>query len=67
MLLDIDKDLFHEESKIHPTNYIRNNNPYSNLVDFTRLPEDIPKKAKDLLYRPQRMAKLGQAYERLTS
>ena len=52
MLLDIEKDIFNEESKIHPTNYIRNNNPYSNLVDFTKLPEDLPKKAKDLLYRP---------------
>ena len=51
MLLDIEKDIFNEESKIHPTNYIRNNNPYSNFVDFTKLPEDLPKKAKDLCRR----------------
>ena len=67
MLLDIDKDIFHEEAKIHMTNHIRNYNPYSSFVDFTRLPEDLPKKAKDLLYRPQKMAKLGQAYNRLVN
>ena len=67
LLLDIDKDIFHEESKIHMTNHIRSQNSYSSFVDFTRLPEDIPKKAKDLLYRPQKMAKLGQAYNRLVA
>ena len=65
MLLDVDKDIFHEEAKMHVKNYLDHKNPFSNFVDFTRLPEDLPKKAKDLLYRPQKMTKLHQAYCRL--
>ena len=65
LLLDVDKDIFHEEAKIHMTNYLEDKNPFSNFVDFTRLPDDLPKAAKDLLYRPQKMAKLNQAYCRL--
>ncbi len=64
MLLDIDKDIFHEEAKFHMTNF-KEDNPYSKLVDFTRLPKDIPRKAKDLLYRPQKMNKLAESYNRL--
>ena len=63
-ILDVDKDIFHEEAKLHVTNHLLDN-PYSNFVDFTRLPKDIPKKAKDLLYRPQKMQKLCESYHRL--
>jgi hypothetical protein len=36
---------------MHGTHY--KGNPYDSFVDFTRLPEDLPKDAKDILYRPE--------------
>lgn len=41
-------------------------NPYSFFVNFERLPANIPEKIKQLLYRPERMARLNQAYHRIT-
>jgi len=39
-----------DEKKIHMTHF--KVNPYDAFIDFTKLPEDMPKEAKDILYRP---------------
>ena len=40
-------------------------NIYDNFVDFSRLPKDLPKPAKDLLYRPDRMKKLAEKFDKI--
>jgi len=65
MLVKFDKDMFADESDIHLHNNLEQDNPYSFFVDFDRLPKVIPQKIKQLLYRPERMARLKQAYHRL--
>ena len=62
MLLKFDKDMFAENSGIHPVNDLEVDNPYSFFVNFERLPAQIPEKIKQLLYRPERMARLNKAY-----
>jgi len=47
-------------------NDLMQDDPYSYFVNFDRLPEKIPEKIKQLLYRPERMARLSKAYHRLS-
>ena len=65
MLLKFDRDIFAPESDIHPHNDLLVDNPYSYFVNFDRLPKKIPENIKQLLYRPERMARLSKAYHRL--
>ena len=65
MLLKFDRDIFAHESEIHPPNDLLLDNPYSFFVNFDRLPSKIPENIKQLLYRPERMARLKKAYHRL--
>ena len=65
MLIKFDKDIFARESEIHPVNDLLEDNPYSFFVNFERLPAKIPENIKQLLYRPERMSRLSQAYHRL--
>jgi len=64
ILLKVDKLMFvRDEKKIHATHFKAN--PYDAFIDFTRLPEDMPKEAKDILYRPAQMKKLHESYRKL--
>lgn len=65
MLCKFDRDIFLPESEYHLPNDLLVDNPYSFFVDFNRLPADIPKKIKLILYRPERMARLKKAYMRV--
>lgn len=67
MLLAINKDIFRDETNKHPKYYL-SPNLHDNYVDFTQLPptDKLPKAAKQLLYRPNRMKQLREAYERLS-
>ena len=65
LLVAFDKDIFAPESDIHQPNFLLEDNPYSFFVDFDRLPEITDKKIKQILYRPERMARLKKAYHRL--
>ena len=65
MLCKFDRDIFLVESEIHQPNDLLVDNPYSFFVDFERLPANIPKKIKLILYRPERMARLKKAYLRV--
>ena len=65
LLVAFDKDIFAPESDIHHPNFLLEDNPYSFFVNFDRLPEITDKKIKQLLYRPERMARLQKAYHRL--
>ena len=65
MLVAFDKDIFAPESDIHHPNFLLEDNPYSFFVNFDRLPEITDKKIKQVLYRPERMARLQKAYHRL--
>ena len=58
MLIDFDRDILAIESDMHPTNDLELGNPFSFFVNFDRLPAKIPEKIKQLLYRPERMARL---------
>ena len=58
MLVNFDKDIFAPESDMHRPNYLLEDNPYSFFVNFERLPKVIDKKVKQVLYRPERMARL---------
>ena len=66
MLVDFDNNIFAPESQMHLPNNLLEDNPYSYFVNFDRLPAKIPENIKQLLYRPERMARLGKAYFRLT-
>lgn len=66
LLLQFDKEIFAENSGIHPVNDLEMDNPYSFFVNFERLPAKIPEKIKQMLYRPERMARLNQAYHRIS-
>lgn len=65
MLCKFDRDIFLPESEYHKPNDILADNPYSFFVNFDRLPKRIPKKIKQILYRPERMARLKKAYMRV--
>lgn len=64
-LCKFDKDIFLPESEYHLPNDLLADNPYSFFVDFNRLPKNIPKEIKAILYRPERMARLKKAYMRV--
>lgn len=51
MLMNVHIDIFrNDELNIHRTHF--KDNLYDAFVDFTKLPENMPKSAKDLLFRP---------------
>lgn len=62
MLMQVDKDIFSEKIKAHETHYT-SYNLFDNFVDFTKLPTNLPKEAKSLLYRPDKMKTLSEAYK----
>ena len=64
MLMQVDKDIFNEKIKTHETHYT-STNLFDNFVDFTKLPHasQLPKEAKNLLYRPDKMKTLSEAYK----
>lgn len=66
-MIDLNILIFEEEGKIHDWHDLKPGNPYDSFVDFRKIPADtkLPKKAKEVLYRPERMANLSQAYRRL--
>ena len=51
MLMKLDREIFMQEGKMHPKNYLQAND-FDHFVDFSRLPTKINKNAKMLLYRP---------------
>ena len=61
MLLKIDPHIFTPEFKRHAKFYTRAN-IYDQFVDFTKLPANLSKDAKSLLYRPQKMKQLAECY-----
>lgn len=65
MLCKFDRDIFLPESEYHLPNDLLVDNPYSFFVDFSRLPSNIPKKIKLILYRPEKMARLKKVYMRV--
>jgi hypothetical protein len=64
MLLKLDKNLLNKYGKRHPK-FQTNKNIYDNFVDFTKLPENLSHDAKSLLYRPQKMKVLYDAYRNI--
>ena len=65
MLVKVDAQIFvHTRHATHYSSY----NLHDNLVDFTRLPpaDQLPKDAKALLYRPDKMQALSEAYRRVS-
>ena len=51
MLMNVHIDIFrNDELNIHRTHF--KDNLYDAFVDFTKLPSNMPKAAKDLLFRP---------------
>lgn len=65
LLIRFDKDMFAPESRMHLHNDLLEDNPYHFFVNFDRLPKEIPAKIKQLLYRPERMARLNKAYHKV--
>jgi len=65
MLMKLDWEIFLPEGKMHPKNYWNPHNDFDAFVDFTRLPKNLNKNVKMLLYRPQVMAKLKKAFDAL--
>lgn len=64
--MNISPDMFRTDlMKIHRTHYKAN--PFDAFVDFTKLPADLPKSAKDLLFRPAKMKRLGEVYRELVT
>lgn len=64
MMLKIDKNMLKQDHKRHPFRHVEDN-VHQNFVDFTKLPADIPKDAKNLLYRPQKMKVLYEGYRKI--
>ena len=62
MLMKLDRMIFLPEGKMHPKNYLQEND-FDSFVDFSRLPEKINKNAKMILYRPNLMAKLKKSFD----
>jgi hypothetical protein len=67
MLMKLDQEIFMNESNIHGKPNTMWENIYDNFVDFSRLPTKLPKSAKDLLYRPDRMKKLAEKFDRIVN
>ena len=64
IVLKVNSRLFiDDEMKMHPTHY--KENLFDAFVDFTKLPKDMPKEAKDIFFRPKKMARLAQVYRDL--
>ena len=61
VLLKVDPNMFIGDTRrLHPIHY--KESLYQHFVDFTKLPQDMPKAAKDILYRPEKVAKLSEVY-----
>jgi len=65
MLLKLDPFIFTTKSKRHVPNYV-SENLFNDFVDFTKLPENIPKDAKAILFRPNKMKELAKAYRNIS-
>ena len=64
MMMNLDIDMFRtDQFKIHRSHF--KENLYDAFVDFTKLPEDLPKAAKDILFRPAKMKRLSEVYRKL--
>lgn len=65
MLLKIDPFIFTSKSNRHQAHYV-SENLFNDFVDFTKLPQNLSKDAKALLYRPNKMKELAQAYRNIS-
>ena len=63
-LLKIDPYIFTSKVNRHEPHYV-SENLFNEFVDFTKLPQNISKDAKALLYRPNKMKELAQAYRNI--
>lgn len=64
MLMKLDRDILNPMGKRHER-WIKSPNSYNNFVDFTKLPKDLTKEHKALLYRPKKMKELAECYREL--
>jgi len=64
LMQQVSKDIFTEKIRKHQTHYT-SANLFDNFVDFTQLPNtsQLSKEAKGLLYRPEKMKALSEAYK----
>lgn len=63
-MLKIDPFIFTSKSNRHEPHYV-SENLFNDFVDFTKLPPNIPKDAKALLYRPNKMKELASSYRNI--
>lgn len=64
MLLKLDRDILNPMGKRHATFHTMPN-LYDNFVDFTKLPKDLTKEQKSILYRPKKMKELSECYRNI--
>lgn len=72
LLLEINPNIFHlddpegKHMRPHITHSLHPN-PYSHFIDFTQIKdsEKLPKEVKNILFRPQKLARLGEVYKKL--
>jgi len=66
LLIAVDQHIFSPENKRHPRHDLMTTT-FDHFVDFTRLPptSELSKAVKSLLYAPDKMKVLAQAYQRL--
>lgn len=67
MMMALNVNIFEDEFKIHMQHDLEPHNVYNNFVDFHKLPHEskLTKQEKEILYRPERFAKLAKVYLRL--
>ena len=65
MLLKIDPYIFTSKSNRHEPHYV-SENLFNDFVDFTKLPQNLSKDAKGLLFRPIKMKELAEAYRNIS-
>lgn len=64
MLMKLDRDILNPMGKRHER-WIKSQNSYNNFVDFTKLPKNLTKEHKALLFRPKKMKELAECYREL--
>jgi hypothetical protein len=62
LLMKLDKHIFSRDNKRHPWQ-LSEVNLHDNFVDFTKLPKDLSREQKALLYRPEKLAQLAKGYK----
>ena len=73
MLLEINPNIFNvndpQADNLRPhVPHTYTDNPYNHCIDFTQLDTDkLSKEVKNILFRPKKVAKLGQAYMKLAT